>query len=351
MTRRTRLSLPLLLLPLATAGCGEPQTAAADAEPERPPINVAVAELVPSDLTETLELSAQLRPWVEVDVASELGGRISEVGFREGQQVAKGQVLARVGTDLLEAALREATAVRTGAEAQYEKTKNLFERQAVPRQELITATAQFEQAKALEEQARLRVERSVVRAPISGVAIQREVEPGEVLRPGADITTLNRVDRLKAVAGIPESDVGAFARGGTATLSVDAWPEEGFAGEIHLIAPAADEKTRTFSVEVAIDNADGRLRPGMIGRLSLLRRQLHGVVVVDRDALQERDDGTVAVVLEGDEARVRPVTLGASAGNRVVVTEGLATGEILIVSGQRGLVDGQKVAVVDGSGS
>jgi len=350
MTRPTPL-LPVLLIPLAAAGCGENTSAAADARPERPPINVSVEKLAPEALTETLELSGELRPWVEVDVASELGGRISEVGFREGERVPAGRVLARVGTDLLEAALREATARRTGAEAAYVKTDKLFERQAVPRQELVAATAQFEQAKALEEQARLRVERSVVRAPIAGVAISRLVEPGEILSPGALITTLHRTDRIKAVAGIPESDVGAFSEQGRAALEVDAWPGERFSGRIHLISPAADEKTRTFAVEVAIDNADGRLRPGMIGRVSLLRRELQDVVVVSRDVLQERDSGTVAVVLDGDVARVREVTLGASQGTRVVVTEGLAAGEWLIVSGQRGLVDGQKVAVVERSGS
>jgi membrane fusion protein (multidrug efflux system) len=221
----------------------------------------------------------------------------------------------------------------------------------VPRQELVAATAQFEQAKALEEQARLRVERSVVRAPISGVAISRLLEPGEVLSPGAAITTLHRTDRLKAVAGIPESDIGAYAEGGPAHLEVDAFPGETFEGRIHLIAPAADQKTRTFAVEVAIDNAQARLRPGMIGRVSLQRRQLEDVVVVSRDVLQERDDGTVAVVLDGEVARVRSVSLGAAQGNRVVVDEGLTAGEWLIVRGHRGLVDGQKVAVVERSGS
>jgi multidrug efflux pump subunit AcrA (membrane-fusion protein) len=74
-------------------------------------------------------------------------------------------------------------------------------------------------------------------------------------------------------------------------------------------------------------------------------------VVVSRDVLQERDDGTVAVVLDGEVARVRSVSLGAAQGNRVVVDEGLTAGEWLIVRGHRGLVDGQKVAVVERSGS
>jgi multidrug efflux pump subunit AcrA (membrane-fusion protein) len=85
----------------------------------------------------------------------------------------------------------------------------------------------------------------------------------------------------------------------------------------------------------------------MIARVSLVRRSYPAAVVVPRDVLQERDTGTVAVLLDGDVARVRPVRLGAVEGDRVVIDEGLTAGEWLIVSGHRGLVDGQRVQVVE----
>ena len=85
----------------------------------------------------------------------------------------------------------------------------------------------------------------------------------------------------------------------------------------------------------------------MIARVSLTRRTYHAAVVVPRDVLQERDLGSVAIVLDDDVARVRVTSLGAIQGDRVVVEEGLAAGEWLIVSGHRGLVDGQRVQVVE----
>jgi RND family efflux transporter MFP subunit len=252
-----------------------------------------------------------------------------------------------VGTDLFEAELAEARARLEGAQAIHEKTEALFQREHVPRQELIAATSALHAAEARAKQAELRLERSIIEAPISGVALSRELEPGEVLSPGAPITELYRVDRLKAVVGIPENDVTAFRAGGEATIEVDAFPGRSFEGRIHLIGPAAQGPSRTFPTEVAIDNPKGELRPGMIARVALVTRTLEDVIVLERDVLQDRDAGPVAVVAQGGTASVRDVTLGATEGNRVVVEKGLEPGELLIVTGQRGLIDGQPVEVVE----
>jgi RND family efflux transporter MFP subunit len=330
---------------LSACGSGASPNASADATTPR--VNVTVERIAPQKLVDRLELSGKIEPWVEVRVSTELGGVVQQVGFDQGQRVSEGQVLARVGTDIMQASLDEADAALRAAEAAFIKTRELFERQHVTRQELIAATSQFEAAKARAAQARLRLERSIIKAPISGVAVSRDIEPGEVLAPGAPITSVHRMDRLKAKAGIPENDIAAFKAGGTATIEVDAYPERSFEGHVSYIGTVVDEMTRTFPVEVAIDNPKGELRSGMIARVVLNKKRYDDVVVVDRDLLQERDAGSVAVVLDGDVARVRQLTLGASEGNRVLVRAGLAAGEWLIVKGQRGLIEGQPVNVVE----
>jgi membrane fusion protein (multidrug efflux system) len=343
----------LCLLPAMAAlqGCGSgDREATAAATPEtaqQPAVKVQVLSLEPQDLTERLELSGELEPWVRVNVSAELGGTVEEVRFEEGQRVKEGEVLARVGSDLFAAALKEAQARLEGTQAVYEKTEQLFKREHVTRQELIAATSALHAAEAQAEQARLRLDRSVIEAPISGLVVSRDLEPGEVLPPGARVTELFRVDRLKAVAGVPETDIAAFRVGGAASIEVDAYPGRTFKGRIHLIGPAAEGPSRTFPVEIAIDNAGGELRSGMIARVALVKRRFEGVVTVERDVLQDRDQGPVAVVADGELARVRNLVLGASEGNRVVVEKGLSVGERLIVSGQRGLVEGQRIEVLE----
>lgn len=346
---RTSRAVPVLLVLFASAaGCGSSDAPSEGASPEpvgtaAPAASVEVVKLEPRSLVERLELSGELEPWVRVSVSAELGGTVQEVTFREAQRVRQGQVLARVGSDLFEADLAEAQARLEGAQAIHEKSEELFKREHVPRQELIAATSALHAAEAQVRQAELRLARSVIEAPISGIAVSRDLEPGEVVSPGAPITEIFRVDRLKAVAGIPENDVGAFRVGGEATIEVDAFPGRTFAGRVHLVGPAAHGPSRTFPTEIAIDNPTGELRPGMIARVSLVKRELEDVVVLERDVLQDRDNGPVAVVADGGVARVRELTLGASEGNLVVVEKGLEPGELLIVNGQRGLIDGQAV--------
>jgi membrane fusion protein (multidrug efflux system) len=340
----------LLFITVWTGGCGAP---APDEGPvgngsyEPPPVNVSVVKLEPTELTETEVLTGKIAPWVEVEVSAELGGTVQEIGFEKGQRVKKGQVLARVGTDLLDAALREAQAALEEAEANYNRAKELFARQAVPRQELVTHTSRYHAAQARLEVANLRVQRSVIKAPVSGMAISRHADVGEVVPPGARITSIHQVSRLKVEVGIPENDIAYFRNGGEATLKVDAYPGKIFEGTIHFLGPVANSKTRTFPSEVAITNTGNELRPGMIARVSLVKRRLENAVVVPRDALLDRDLGSVAFVGVEDRAQERQVVLGPSEGNRVVIEDGLSFGESLIVAGHRNLVDGQPIRVVN----
>jgi membrane fusion protein (multidrug efflux system) len=322
----------------------------ADVASEPTPVNVSVQTIEPSILRDELQLAGRLEPWVEVQVSTELGGTVQEVGFEKGRNVAKGQVLARIGTDLFEASLAEAEAGLVAAEANYSRTTELFERQAVPRQELVAATSTFKQAEARVAQAKLRVERSIIESPVSGVAISREIELGEVVSPGSLITIVHEVSRLKAATGIPEDDVSYFMVGSEARLEADAYPGREFTGKIHFLSPAATGQNRTFPAEIAIENRKGELRPGMIVRVSLTRRVFDNAVVVPRDAVLERDTGNVVFVMKGERAELRKVETGASEKGRIVLLQGLSAGEELIVSGHRNLVDGQKVRAVGGGG-
>jgi len=336
-------------IPFVLSGCGpeEAAEAEANANPEPPPVNVSAIRLKPETLEDEVRLAGRLEPWVEVQVSTELGGTVQEIGFEKGRRVAKGRVLARVGTDLLQAALAEAKAALGHAEAEYNKVTELFDREAVPRQDLTAATSNYHAEQARVEQARLRVERSIIRAPISGIAISREIELGEFLPAGTLVTTIHQVSRLKAVIGIPEDDISYFDVGAKASIEVDAYPEREFTGALQFLSPAATGQNRTFPGEISIENPDGDLRPGMIVRVYLTKQVFEGVIVVPRDAVLERDTGYVAFVYRDGRAELRNVKTGPSEGDDIVVLEGLKPGDELIVTGHRNLVQGQPVRSVN----
>lgn len=338
----------LLLAAMLSLGCGSEEVAEADADanPEPPPVNVSVMKLKPETLKDEVRLAGRLAPWVEVQVSTELGGTVQEVGFDKGRRVAKGQVLARIGTDLLEASLAESVAALAHAESEFNKVVELFNRQAVPRQDLSSATSNFHGAQARAEHARLLVERSIIRAPLAGMAISRDIEPGEFFPAGTLVTTIHQLSRLKAVVGIPEDDISYFEVGAEAHVEIDAYRDREFAGKMHFLSPAATGKNRTFPAEVAIDNKGGELRPGMIVRVRLVKQVFEDVIVVPRDAVLERDTGYVVFVYEGGRAELRNVATGPSERGEIVILEGLTAGEELIITGHRNLIDGQPVRSV-----
>ena len=339
---------PLLLV---SAGCGqedgfaaEPETGAAAAPDTRPIVNTAV--IAPGFLADVLEISGRLEPRAEVLVSSELGGAVEEVRFDKGDRVERGALLARVGSDLLRAALAEAEAELEGARLDYVQAQQLVEREASPLQDFLGAEVNLKRFEARVESARLRLTRSEITAPSSGVIVQRDIEPGEVLGPGSSVALLHDTAVLRATIGIPEIDISFFSVGSPAEVSLDAYPDRSFEGRITYIAPSATRPRRSFEAEVEIQNADGTLRSGLIVRTRLQRRVFENAVVVARDALVERDGILHAFVLEDGTADLRAITLGPDEGDRVVITAGLEVGETLITNGHRNLLDGQPVRVV-----
>jgi membrane fusion protein (multidrug efflux system) len=219
----------------------------------------------------------------------------------------------------------------------------LFDREAVPQQDLDDATAERDRTVARVREMEIRLERSIIRAPIDGIAQNRLIEPGEVVAPGTRVTTLQRSDRLKVQANVPDTEIAWLARGRRAEVRVDAYPDRTFEARLSYLAPAADTQTRTFEVECDLPNPRRLLRPGMLARVELAKRTVEDGLVVPIDAVVQARAGLVAYVIEDCAARARPVVTGAAEGDRVLVEEGLRAGERLVVEGQRDLSDGQPV--------
>lgn len=339
----------VVMIAVLTWGCGSEDAAEADADvvTEAPSVNVSVMTLRPETLRDEVKLAGRLDPWVEVQVSTELGGTVQQVGFEKGRRVSQGQVLARIGSDLLEASLAEAQASLEHAESEFNKTTELFNRQAIPRQDLTSATSEYHGAQARVQQAQLRLDRSIIKSPVTGMSISREIEPGEFIPAGTLVTTVHQLSRLKAVVGIPEDDIPYFKLGAGAHIEVDAYPDREFTGKIHYLSPAATGQNRTFPSEIAIDNSSGDLRSGMIVRVNLVKQVFEDVIVVPRDAVLERDTGHVVFVMEDGRAVLRNIETGPGERGEIVVLEGLDPGEKLIVTGHRNLVNAQLVRTVE----
>lgn len=359
------LFAPLLVLGLVLGACGESRTEAAQVErdtshaapsSDERRLPVRVLELRPEDVVDRAEYAADLEPLRYATLAAEIGGPVRKVHVEAGETVRGGEVLLEVDTATLERELEEAKAVHRQRQAQFERAEALLDRRSITRQQFLDALTNRDVAAARLASAELRLERARPAAPWSGEIAVRHVEEGDYVRPGEPLFDLLDVSRLEVRADAPASDVPHLRVGLPVEVRVDVLPGRVFRGELVRLGSALDRGARTLEVVAEIDPAGTPLRPGLAARLAVARRTLDDALLVPLDALVEMGDedgaaGRDAVYVVDDlvdgmgRAARRSVRLGPVIGRRVVVEEGLAPGDRLIVEGEERVSPGQAVEV------
>lgn len=193
-----------------------------------------------------------------------------------------------------------------------------------------------------------------LRAPLSAVVIERKVEIGQLVSTGTPAFVLADLSSVKAAFGVPDLAIQNFKLGDTLTMSTDAVPGTEFTGHISRIAPAADQSSRVFDVEVTIPNLEGLLKPGMIAAITVTEAAAStDVPVVPLTAItRSKADPNAYAVLVIEEAagkhiaRMRNVTLGESSGNSVIVNSGVKPGETVVTTGVTQVADGEEVHIM-----
>jgi membrane fusion protein (multidrug efflux system) len=262
-----------------------------------------------------------------------------------GDIVERGQVLATLHTSLLDAALIEAEAGAKFQRYNHRKSKQLFADGTISERDLFQAEYDFKRAESNLTTVTQRLTNSTLQAPFSGTIAGREIEVGRLVGPSQPAIHLVQWDKVKMRAWISESEVADFVPGREVDAHVDAVRDKVFTGSVGRVGPSADAKRRVFPIEVHIDNENGDLRPGMVGKLTIRRRTFENVVVIPREAVVERETGPGAFVVDGDRVAYRSLELGEGQGNRVIALSGLKSGERVIVSGGRDLINGDRVLV------
>jgi RND family efflux transporter MFP subunit len=342
MSLPTRAAASLLfVLPLLVA-CSRGEATVAEAAPTERAVQVRTVTVESRLVVERTSLPGDLLPVRRASLAAEVGGTVESVRVELGQAVAKRELLASVDERALAQQLAEAEAWLRQAEQQHRRAESLFERRAVTQAQLIDATTAREVAEARLASARLQLDKARVRAPWAGRIAARHIEIGDYVTPGAPLFELVDSSRLKVRASARSADVPYLAAGREVEVRIDAFPGEVFAARIERLGAELDAASRTLDVEAEIANPGDRLRPGLLARLLIPRRELPDALVVPSTALVELGESRAVYVVEEGRAVRRVVTLGPAIGEEVVVV-GLAPGDRVIVEGQQAVNDGQKV--------
>ncbi len=325
----------------ASAGAGAGQ--APKQAPRVTATRVEAARVTISEATMRLVRPGEVEPARESRVAAAVGGLVEKVPVDVGDFVKKGAVLARVDSRMQGANLKVLKVELADTERELGRLESMGK--SVPRARVDAARTQVERAKAQLSVAQLQASRAVVRAPFAGTIADVGTEVGEILTPGMLVARVVQTDPAVVSVSVADRDVGSLRVGGLALVSA-AGLARPIAAEIRRIEPTANEKTRTFTVELELENPKAALLPGMIASVDFRETVATEAILLPQDLLVTRLDANgVFVVDEGQVARWRALTLGDVIRDQVVITGGLTAGERIVVLGHRGLANGDPLIV------
>lgn len=347
--------MALLIASIATTACGRTEAAADNAiESYVKVVNVEVETLRPTAFSATVRITGEAEPKTDVTVSAEEWGVLEAFVAVKGSRVRRGQVIARIDDDVLAAQVDEARAGAEIAGSRHEAQRRLWEEEGIGSEIVyLQAKADAESATARYVQLQARLDRTVVRSPVAGTFDADLVDAGEIVQPGTPVARIVDASRLRIAGGVPERFAPQVSAGDEASIRFDIFPDRTFAGQIDFVGTAVDRKSRTFPIEIVMDNPDGAVKPYMIANVRVVLRRVDDAIVVSREVLIRTEAGFQALVVEmedgNDVAVARTVTLGASDENSVVVTRGLAAGDRLVVRGQQLADPGDRVRIVGGA--
>jgi len=321
----------------------------AKAEAEQRLPKVKIVEVMPVPLTDYLVLPGTVRPYEEIDLAAKSPGTVKWVGPKEGDRIQKGEKLLELDMELASTRVAEARAHYDQAMKDYDRMKKLSEEGIISKRQFDAAKTALDTSKAALDAVEVSVSEGSLTAPINGILDRLNVDRGEYINPGQPVMKIVNINKVKVELPVPEKDILYFKKGQPVDIEMEntTGKTRGFSGVIDFVSMTAETTTRTYVVKVVVNNPDQVLRPGMIVRAHLVRRDLQEAIAVPFFTIIDREDGKAVFVVEDGVARVRPIEYGIFQQNIVEIRSGLEIGEQLVIVGQRTLVDGEKVDVTD----
>lgn len=334
--------------PMGTASA---PTGAASA-PRAPSVEVAKVEVM--KLTDDAQAVGNLRSRQGVVIRPEIGGRVAQLNFRDGDRVKKGQLLVQLDDQLPQAQLAQSQAELSIAQTVHKRNQELAAQNFISASTVDSSASALEVAQAKLALSRATAERYKILAPFDGMTGIRTVNPGDYLKDGADIVNIEDIDAVFVDFRLPERFLTKIRKGQKASVDLDALPGRKFVAFVQAIDPLIDANGRSVGVRGCIDNRQLQLRPGMFARVTAVFGERERALVVPEEAIVPQ--GQRAFVIKVVDGPVKDskisqrveVKVGIRRPGRVEILEGLNPGDVVVVAGQQRLQkDGSTVRVIE----
>ncbi|HPF52032.1 MAG TPA: efflux RND transporter periplasmic adaptor subunit [Draconibacterium sp.] len=341
----TVLTLGVFIL----SSCNSKQTESAESTSQAVKIErIRVFDLQPEEITRSVVYTAAMEPFNVVHMAPTSPGRIEKINVEMGDRVKQGDELVRMN----DAQLIQAEIQLNNVKINYTRIDTLNKLGSVAAQQYDQLKAQYDAAK---ENVDFLRKNTILIAPFNGIISGKYFEPGEMYS-GSPIATVGKaailsiiqVEKLKAIVNVSEEYLPFVKKGMEVKLLYDVYPDDVFTGKVIRISPTISAQSRTFEIEISVNNPEEKLKPGIFGRVTIPLEKT-SVLVLPAESVLKMQGSNVRYLFKEENgiAKRVEVEIGQRFNDKLeVISKDLKEGDKIVVEGQERLLDGNKVEVV-----
>ncbi len=344
--------------------CGKP----GEEKKEKPtikPKNVKIMKIKPSSIRSKITLPGNVEAFRDLNLSAEQPGKVNKVRVKEGSVLSGNKCILEVNTDILRLAYDKAKVDLDTAEKSYNRRVELIKKNVISQEEFDKIEQAYKLAKIGLDNARLQYHKGFIKTPnekLEWVVDEISIEENEFTGAGVPIVHILSTNKLRIIVKVPERVINHIKKNDKVNVFFDTiFPDKPIGGTVIRVGYDADRKTKTFPVEIIVDNKDGKLRPGILSKVEFMLDNIENAVVIPLDAIVTQKqlnfvyvekDGIAEqrIIMKGvydiDKTQVLDSN-GIFSNGRVEVKKGIELGENLIVDGQSFLKDKDKVKVTE----
>lgn len=307
------------------------------------PVSVHIADYVKID--EGIRAVGTLLPNEEIDITSEIAGKVDKIAFAEGTAVKRGETLVKVNDDDLQSQLRRAEYQCNMLKEKLERNRILLGKDAISRESFDQIETDYNMVEADIQLLNVKIQKTDIRAPFDGIVGFRYISLGSYVQPGTQIARLVDNSKLRVEFSIPEKYYSVAKKGAYISFTIEGDQTVNRA-QIYAISPKVEPKTRTVAIRAMYTNTGGRLLPGMFASVTAGQKSGSTIQIPTETIVPDAQTKSVWVVRDAHAVSV-PVTTGVRSETMVEITRGITRGDSVIMSGLLQIKEGAPVHVIN----
>ena len=317
-----------------------------DKKKKKQAVPVEVVSVARGDIQQTYRTITTLEAENDAQVVARSTGILEKIIVEEGDYVKKGDLLAQLDVEQLSLEVAQLAATSNKLKKELDRQKSLFKRKLTSSDALDRARFEYQSQNAQFKLSKLKLNYASIRAPISGMIIERSVKAGNLIRDNDALFKIVDPTSLVAVMFLPEKELANIRKNQDIMLAVDALNGRVIKGTIDRIRPSIDITTGTFKVVAKLDNPDSLLQNGMFGKVEVVFDMHFDSLLLEQHAVITQDNRSHVFVVRDNKAMQTPVKIGFKHNNIVEITEGLLENDQVITTGQQILKHETKIEIV-----